>query len=474
MEASRHKGLERLGFRLDVGSFTVGKLRFKVIEIDVKQAFPLQDIDNDSVKLSVRLNVQILRIPRRTVSLIPPKISKYGLPRCGLRRLTAGTSRKSGNAECLVVKPVNEDFGLCLVKLFSQEFELSLVLASRPELDKPGLANVRKGSPFLKFTVNGNSQCLNELFDPVTGIGGDVVNLVKKGDNCLKTAHVDGVIPVLNNRNPTQHIRLHSIQTGSRDEIVMSLLRGHQLPGLSTRQTEDILLSPHIELDLPIHRDSIDTHHRGITRPQRIADKGRTGVKGISLERYFRIVIGFDIQDTLADCMKPVSSLVVSLILPRPIQELIQFLYLSLYALPSGRVVDRGSQEVPVLKCGKLLCVVLLHDIQDVFPDILRPAQDRLNTTPIPVQELFLHHVLDVEHQSRVQFLHHILRSDIVHGGIDIQPPVEIITDYAVATLFKFSIFSQWTDLLIVGIATESRRKGGIEWVVVYDNIVIM
>ena len=124
------------------------------------------------------------------------------MSRCGLRRLTAGTSRKSGNAECLVVKPVNEDFGLCLVKLFSQEFELSLVLASRPELDKPGLANVRKGSPFLKFTVDRNSQCLNELFDPVTGIGGDVVNLVKKGDNCLKASHVDRVISVLNNRNP--------------------------------------------------------------------------------------------------------------------------------------------------------------------------------------------------------------------------------------------------------------------------------
>ncbi|MBQ1572400.1 MAG: hypothetical protein IIZ78_14830, partial [Clostridiales bacterium] len=71
-------------------------------------------------------------------------------------------------------------------------------------------------------------------------------------------------------------------------------------------------------------------------------------------------------------------------------------------------------------------------------------------------------------------FLHHILRGDIVHGGIDIQPPVEIITDYAVATLFKFSILSQWTDLLMVGIATESRRKVGIEWVVVYNNIVIM
>ena len=209
----------------------------------------------------------------------------------------------------------------------------------------------------------------------------------------------------------------------------MTLLQRHHLPGNSAGQLEHIPLGEHIEAHLTVRGHQIHAHHRLVAWSQAVRNKGRAGIKRICPERGLVVLGRLNVDHALAHRMEPVHALVVRIMLAGAVQELVQFLYLGLYALPPGHIVHRLREEVTVLERHKLLGVVLLHDIQDVLPNLLASVQDRLNASAIPVQEVLLEHILHMVDEGRVEFFNDILRCDVIETRIYVQPPKQVIPD---------------------------------------------
>ena len=73
--------------------------------------------------------------------------------------------------------------------------------------------------------------------------------------------------------------------------------------------------------------------------------------------------------------------------------------------------------------------MVFLDDVQNVLADVFRASKNRLHTTAIPIQKLFLEHILNVVHHSRVQFARDILGGDFLKRGVNVQPPKQIVAN---------------------------------------------
>ena len=323
----------------------------------------------------------------------------------------------------MVINPVHKHLGLRLVKLFRQHLELCLVLTDRAEGNHTRLSDVGNGSVFGELAVDGNGKALNELLHAVTGVADDVVDLVKKRDSRLKASHVHAIVAVFNNRDAPKHIRFGADERCCRCHEVVVLLGGHQLARLRTSKMKHILLREHIEVGLAVINDKVHAHHRLVAWFEGVDHKSGTRVKRVCLKRHIGIFARLNVGHALTNGVKPIGGLVVSVILPGPVQILVQLFQLALNPVLSRRIGYGLLEEKAVLKRDKLLRMVFLDDVQNVLADFFRPVEDGLNATAIPVQKLLLEHILNVVHHCGVQFLHDILGVDVLKRGVNVQTP---------------------------------------------------
>jgi 6-phosphofructokinase len=203
------------------------------------------------------------------------------------------------------------------------------------------------------------------------------------------------------------------------------------LAGISDGVGADLIYLPERAFDIDKFIESINKTFEDhpavlVAVSEGIHNKRRTRVKRIRLERDTLFIRGFNVDNALAYGVEPVSALVICLLLSRPIEKLVQILEFPLYAFPAGDVKRWLSQEIPVFKLHDLRSVVHGNLVQDVLPHILRPAEDGLYASPIPVQKLFLEHICDVVHQSGVEFWNDVVGVDVIEGGVDVQTPEHI------------------------------------------------
>jgi hypothetical protein len=183
---------------------------------------------------------------------------------------------------------------------------------------------------------------------------------------------------------------------------------------------EDELLGEHIEAGSLVVDNEIHAHDGFVSGFEGIDHECGARVEGIRLERLFGIIVWLDVDNALADTVEPVSGFVIGLRLPGAVKELIQFLYLRLYALTPSDISARLLEQIAVLEVHDLSRRINLDDVKDIVPDVLGAVEDGLNASGVPVQKLLLEHIHDVVHKSGIQFLFDILGVDVLKRGVDV------------------------------------------------------
>ena len=196
-----------------------------------------------------------------------------------------------------------------------------------------------------------------------------------------------------------------------------------------TAQTFEIeILGEYIEHDAvgTVLYDA-DTHHGSASRTRGIHHERIPRIEGIYLEGCFLIVARFAEYHALANGMKPIAALRIRKSLTAPIEILVQFLDFlrSVLITLTADIGSRLCEEISVLELNYLFCVVLHHLIEYVGAYLFLSAEDRLKSSSVPIQILFLVAVESMYDKSLVQFIKHIVGIDDISVGGNVSPSKE-------------------------------------------------